>query len=155
MYSGQCHRLHADVRSRTAHLTISLSSGLYRRYRNSTGSVPVSRESRTVTAGREFHPALRISVQRYGKVLSMQEISVKFSPHIKTEKMVLRNIFRKTIFSEKSARFFYSASAGYIMISMKLPAETMSLMAFFTFSALMSAMAASYSLSKSTPYSSK
>ena len=36
-----------------------LSSGLYRRYRNSTGSVPLSRESRTLTAGREFHPALK------------------------------------------------------------------------------------------------
>ena len=56
------------------HPTISLSSGLYRRYRNSTGSVPVSRESRTVTAGREFHPALRKSSQRYGKELSMQNL---------------------------------------------------------------------------------
>ena len=36
-----------------------LPSGLYRRYRNSTGSVPLSRESRTMTAGREFHPALK------------------------------------------------------------------------------------------------
>ena len=64
------------------HPTISLPSGLYRRYRNSTGSVPVSRESRTVTAGREFHPALRKSSQRYGKELSMQEISVKIFPCI-------------------------------------------------------------------------
>ena len=90
------------------HLTISLPSGLYRRYRNSTGSVPVSRESRTVTAGREFHPALRISVQRYGKVLSMQEISVKTSPHIKKNREEgVPKFLSGTLFSERSAQVLF------------------------------------------------
>ncbi len=37
--------------------TRSLPSGLYRRYRNFTDSVSENRESRTITAGGEFHPA--------------------------------------------------------------------------------------------------
>ena len=72
MYPGQCQRLHAAAGPQNLPAAFSLPSGLYRRYRNSTGSVPVSRESRTFTAGREFHPALRISLQRYRKVQSMQ-----------------------------------------------------------------------------------